>query len=182
MLALLSLPSPLHPAVVHFPIVLLLLGAAVAVAAAFTRRGRLPLAAALLFSLGAIGTVVAVQTGERDGEIVGETPAIETVLDEHEEWAERTQTAAVVAALLAAVAFATTQLTETARWQMVARGLRIVSGAGALLAAWCVFQTGHYGGQLVYRHGAGVNLVSAAGSAPAAGPVERKDRRHDDDD
>ena len=182
-LALLSLPSPLHPAVVHFPIVLLLLGAVVAVAAAFTRRGRLPLAAALLFGLGAIGTVVAVQTGERDGEIVGETPAIEALLDQHEEWAERTQIAAVVAALLAAAAFATTQWTVAARWQMVARGLRIATGVGALLAAWCVIQTGHYGGQLVYRHGAGVNLVSAVGSAPApAAHAGQKKNHHDDSD
>ena len=183
MFALLSLPSPLHPAVVHFPIVLLLFGAVIAVAAAFTKRWQLPQLAAVLLVLGAIGTVVAVQTGERDGEIVGETPAIEALLDEHEEWAERTQIAAVVAALLAAVASATTQWMETVRWQMVARGLRIATGVGALLAAWCVGQTGHYGGQLVYRHGAGVNLTSAADSAPVpSGQVARKDRRHDHDD
>jgi hypothetical protein len=36
-----SLPDPLHPALVHFPIVLLLLGAAVAVLSALVNRGRL---------------------------------------------------------------------------------------------------------------------------------------------
>ena len=184
MFALLSLPSPLHPAVVHFPIVLLLFGAVIAVAAAFTKRWQLPQLAAVLLVLGAIGTVVAVQTGERDGEIVGETPAIEALLDAHEEWAERTQIAAAVVALLAAAAFATTQGAVAARWQMVARGLRIATGVGALLAAWCVIQTGHYGGQLVYRHGAGVNLTAAGPAGMPAGETAQKGKkpRKDDDD
>lgn len=184
MFALLSLPSPLHPAVVHFPIVLLLLGAVVAVATAFTKRGQLPQLAAVLLALGAIGTLVAVQTGERDGEIVGETPAIEALLDEHEEWAERTQIAAVVAALLAAAAFAATQWAVTARWLVVARSLRIATGVGALLAAGCVIQTGHYGGQLVYRHGAGVNLTAAGSDGTPAGETAVKGGKHrkDDDD
>ncbi|MEI6107607.1 MAG: DUF2231 domain-containing protein [Opitutae bacterium] len=177
MLALLALPSPLHPAAVHFPIVLLLLGTVVAITAAFTRRWQLPLVAAVLLGLGAIGTVVAVQTGESQGEVVGETPAIEAVLDQHEAWAERTQVAAIVVALLAAAALATT------RWPVAARGLGLATGAGALLVAWCVIQTGHYGGQLVYRHGAGVNLMAADGTAPApAGQTGKKSRHGERDD
>ena len=174
MIALLSLPSPLHPAVVHFPIVLLLLGSTVAVAAAFTQRWQLPLVAALLLGLGAIGSVAAVQTGERDGEIVGETPALEAVLEQHEEWAERTQVASIVAALLAVAALLTT------RWPVVRRSLSIVTGVGALLVTWCVIQTGHYGGQLVYRHGAGVNLTAGT-TGSSAGETAKKHRKHDDD-
>jgi len=155
MIAFLTLPSPLHPVVVHFPIVLLLLGSVGAVAAAFTRRWQLPLVTAILLGLGAVGSVVAAQTGEREGEIVNENPAIEAVLEQHAEWAERTQTASIVVALIAVAALVTT------RWPVAARGLGIAAGVGALLVAWCVIQTGHYGGQLVYRHGAGVNLVSA---------------------
>jgi len=174
MIALLSLPSPLHPAVVHFPIVLLLLGSAVAAAAAFTKRWQLPLVAALLLGLGAIGSVVAVQTGERDGEIAGETPALEAVLEQHEDWAERTQVASIVAALLAGAALLTT------RWPVARRSLSIVTGVGALLVTWCVIQTGHYGGQLVYRHGAGVNLT-ASSTGHATGETAKKQRKHDDD-
>lgn len=174
MIAFNLLPSPLHPAVVHFPIVLGLLGAVVAVAAAFTRRWQLPAIAAVLLGLGALGSIVAVQTGERDGETAGEGPGVEAVLDQHEEWAERTQAAFVAVALVAAAGLFTT------RWPRIARGLGIVTGFGALVVAWCVVQTGHYGGQLVYRHGAGV--YAAASPGPGADAPGERDERHGDKD
>jgi uncharacterized membrane protein len=173
MFAILSLPSPLHPAVVHFPIVLLLLGSVVALAAPFVRRWHLPVVTAVLFGLGAIGTVVAVQTGEKEGELVNESAAIEPVLEQHEEWAERTQIAAIAIAVLALAA------TLTLRWPLVARGLNIATAVGAFAVTWCVVQTGHYGGQLVYRHGAGVNLAPAGATDTTA--KVKSPRKHDDD-
>jgi len=175
MTALFSLPSPLHPALVHFPIVLLLLGAIAAVAAAFISRWRTPLIAAVLLSLGAAGSVIAVQTGESDGELVNETPAIEAVLELHEEWAERTQIAAIVAALLAVgVVFAT-------RWPVIATGLRVVTAVGAMAATWCVIQTGHYGGQLVYKYGAGVRTITASAGLHSAEQPAVKSKKHRDE-
>ena len=178
MFEILTLPSPLHPAIVHFPIVLILLGSAVAVVAAFTRRWYLPGIAAALFVLGAVGSVVATQTGERDGELVSETPAIEAILGQHENWAERTQFAAILVALLAVGAVV------TSRWSGVARGLRVATAVGALAAALCVAETGHYGGQLVFRHGVGVNLAPAEANAAFQGqaPSENKVRRTRDND
>ena len=177
MLAVLSLPSPLHPALVHFPIVLLLLGAVVAVPAALITRWKLPLLAAILLSLGAIGTIVAVQTGESEGERIGETAATEQVMEQHEQWAERSQVVAIVAALLAAGVLATT------RWPKASKALGAVTALGALTVTWCVVETGHYGGQLVYRHGAGVNLASAGNRGAPDGkpaPERRSGRDHDD--
>ena len=178
MFAILSLPSPLHPAVVHFPIVLLLLGSVVAVAAAFIRRWQLPGIAAVLFLLGAAGAVTAVQTGEREGEMAGETPAIESLVDQHEEWAERTQIVAIVVALLAiGAAFMT-------RWPVATRALGVATAVGALVSTWCVIETGHYGGQLVYRHGAGVNLapVGASDASPGKATTKAETRRTRKDD
>jgi uncharacterized membrane protein len=179
MFAILSLPSPLHPAVVHFPIVLLLLGAVAAVAAVFIRRWQLPGIAAALFVLGAAGTVIAVQTGDREGEMVGEAPLIESQVDEHEEWAERTQVVAIVVALLSLGAAVIT------RWPVATRTLGVATALGALVSAWCVIETGHHGGQLVYRHGAGVNLAAASANDAAAektAPSTKSRRAHDDDD
>ena len=178
MFEILTLPSPLHPAVVHFPIVLILLGSAVAVTAAFTRRWHLPGIAAALFVLGAVGSVVATQTGEREGELVGETPAIEAILNQHENWAERTQFAAILVAMLAVGAVV------ASRWPGAAHALSVATAAGALAAALCVAETGHYGGQLVFRHGAGVNLAPAETNAVPKGQAvsENKGRRTRDDD
>ena len=178
MLAILTLPSPLHPAVVHFPIVLIVLGAVVAVVAAYTRRWHLPGIAAALFVLGAVGSVVATQTGEREGELVGETSAVEAILDQHENWAERTQFAAILVALLAVGAVV------TSRWPGAARGLGVATAVCALFAAVCVAETGHYGGQLVFRHGAGVNLAPADANTSPQGqaPAENQARRARDDD
>jgi uncharacterized membrane protein len=176
MTTIFSLPSPLHPAVVHFPIVLILLGSVVAVAAVFIRRWHLPGTAAALLVLGALGSIVAAQTGKHEGELVGgETPAIESILEQHENWAERTQTAAVIVALLAAGAALAT------RWPGVTRTLSVLTAASALVATWCVVQTGHYGGQLVYRHGAGVNIAPVGTSTGQSAAENKAHRQHDDD-
>lgn len=170
-LAMISMPNPLHAAVVHFPIVLILLGAVAAVLAMVTQRWHLPVLAALLLSLGAFGSVISVMTGKDEGELVATAGAIERVLDQHEEWAERTRGFASAAAAFAIVA------ALTLRHVAVSRTLAVAATAVALVAAWCVFQTGHYGGQLVYRHGAGVNTAQVA----TAGTAEAQ-RGHADDD
>lgn len=164
LVSLFALPDPLHPAVVHFPIVLLLLAAPVAVAAVFRRPRWLEVVAAVLLGLGALGAVVAVQTGEDDSEWVAETPALEAVMEEHEEWAERTHVVALVAAVLAIGAVV------LGRWSGIALGARVLAAAGALAAGWCVAETGHHGGILVYQHGAGVKTAPAGAAGAAARP------------
>lgn len=150
-----ALPSPLHPAVVHFPIVLILLGAAVAVGASVIRRWHLSALAAILLGLGALGALVAYQTGEAEGELVAELNGVEPVLDAHEQWAGRTRNVALAAAALALAAL------FTRRWPRTTHVLRAGAAVAALGASWCVYETGHRGGQLVYRHGAGINLAPA---------------------
>src|ERR1700751_4188378 len=100
-----SIPNPLHPAIVHFPIVLLLIGAAVAVVSVFVSGWRLALVAAALLALGAAGALFAVKTGDSAQESLGKLPpAVETLADAHEKWAERTEIVGAVAAALAVVA------------------------------------------------------------------------------
>src|SRR5574340_485539 len=116
------LPDPFHPAVVHFPIVLILLGAAAAIAAAFWRGGHLPQFAAALLALGALGTWVAVESGESSGGLLENgSPRLESLVDAHETWAKRTFAATLVAAL-AAVASAL-----VGRWPRLARGMAVVA-------------------------------------------------------
>ena len=90
------IPNPLHPAVVHFPIVLIVLGAAVSILAVFWRRGYVPTFAATLLALGALGAWAAIETGESDGGLIENAAAqVAPLLDAHEDWAKRTLTAAI---------------------------------------------------------------------------------------
>lgn len=172
---MLPIPSPLHPAVVHFPIALLLVGSAVAVVAVFVRRWHLPWLAALLLLIGAAGAVVAVGTGEQEEEMVETaSAAAEQVLDEHEEWGEMTRNLALAAAVFAvAAAFA-------ARVRIVGVGLSVVAALLALGSAYAVAQAGHFGGELVYRHGVGVNTAAGGGAEGAA--EGRAPQGEEDDD
>lgn len=160
------LPDPLHPAVVHFPIVLLLVGAAAAIAAVFIRRWRLTWVSASLLTLGAIGAFVAVETGEASRELTGKLLAeAEALIESHEEWAERTLIAAAIAAVLAIVTVAAEAIALYRQQQplrffhpALGRFLRIITAAAALTSSFLVYQTARRGGEAVYGHGVGINL------------------------
>ena len=143
------LPNPLHPAVVHFPVVLaFLLPLFVGGALWAIRRGAnarrawlVPLAVAVALSLSAWA---AVQTGGAQGERV-ERVVSEQAIKSHEEMAEAFL---AVSAALAVVAFAGMV------GGMAGKTARIVTGVGSLAVVGFVAVVGHSGGQLVYRYGA----------------------------
>ena len=151
------IPDPLHPAIVHFPIVLILLGTLASVIAVFWRKGYVPAFAATLLALGALGAGAAVATGESDGGLVENTSAgVEPLLEAHENWAKRTLTTAAIAAVIAVGA------ASLFRFPRVARGVALAAALAAGAASWTVYETGHRGGALVYQHGTGVNTARAA--------------------
>jgi len=172
------LPDPLHPAVVHFPIVLILLGTLVSFVAVFWRKGYVPAFAAALLALGAVGAWVAVETGESDGGLVEDTaPAVEQLVEGHEDWAKRTLALTIIAAVIAIGAAAFVRLPR------VARGVGVAAALAAGIASWAVYETGHRGGALVYRHGAGVNTSPAATvGGIAAGPQTSNHQADEDRD
>lgn len=193
-----SIPSPLHPAIVHFPIVLLLIGTLAVGASVFFNRWRLSWTGAILLAMGAIGCFAAVQTGKSAQEIAGELPpAAESVLDAHEEWAERTEFAGAAAAAMA-IAAATlgavtkrreSRLNATTGWtrptisgavalSALALGARVFASVAALTACYFVYQTGHQGGELVYSHGVGIHITSA--SQPGESGIKPRSA-HDND-
>lgn len=160
------LPDPLHPAIVHFPVVLILLGAVAAVIAIFWRKGYLPHIAAVLLTLGAAGAWVAVETGESDGGLLeNTTPQMESLINAHEDWARRTFTAASVAAVAAIASLL------LYRFPRAARAVAAATALAALTAGYAVYQTGHRGGALVFKHGAGVQVVSSSAAAESGGSL-----------
>jgi uncharacterized membrane protein len=169
------LPDPLHPAVVHFPIVLTVLLPIFAVGALWaSRRGArarrawaLPAAVAAALTLSAW---LAVQTGEAQEERV-ERVVAESALEGHEEAAERFLVLSGVLLVVAAAGLAGGTL---------GRAARLVSTAGAFGLAAAGVQVGHGGGQLVYRHGAAGAYADAAG-APQPGEAARAAGEHERD-
>ena len=172
------MPDPLHPALVHFPIVLVLFGTLAAVVAMFWRQGFVPAMAAALLALAALGAWAAVATGESDGGLVENTSAgAAALLEAHENWAKRTLTAAAIAAVLAIGSVA------LSKFPVVARGVAVAAALAAGTASWTVYETGHRGGALVYQYGAGVNTLRAtsAGESQNAVPAPKARKEADRD-
>jgi uncharacterized membrane protein len=163
----LMLPDPLHPAVVHFPVVLAFLLPIFAVGALWTiwrgarvrRAWAVPLAmaGALLLS-----TWAAVRTGEAQEERV-ERVVADQPLDAHEEAAESFIVMTTMVMLVMAVGLFPGLAGKSARLLGTAGAVALVVGA-----AW----VGESGGQLVYQHGAASAYGTSIGTA--AGTVSRQ--------
>ena len=171
---------PLHPLVVHFPVVLaVLLPIAIVVALVAIRKGaasrRVWSVPAAIAAALALSAWVATESGESQEERV-ERVVAENALNVHEEAAERFLVLSGVLALVAIAGLAR---------GTVGRAARIVTAVGAVGVLGAGVQVGHSGGLLVYREGA----ASAYANAPAgdrgigrsstdamAKPDERDDR------
>ena len=172
------LPDPLHPAVVHFPVVfafllpLFALGALWAIhkGARATRAWSIPLA----FAAGlALSSWVAVETGESQEDRV-EGVVAEAAFESHEESAKVFLSASAIVLLIAAAGLAP---------GLAGRSARVVATAGALALVVMGARVGHSGGQLAYQHGAA--SAYANGGSGASGGTERVatgERRGDDDE
>lgn len=163
-----QLPSPLHPAIVHFPIVLTLLGTLLSVFAFFTRRGALPQFTALILILAAGGAQYAVYTGNDQDELFGTLPEeMRTLVREHSEWGERARTVVAIAAGLAVVALA------LHRAGAFRRGVALLTLIACLAASYCALQAAQRGAKLVYEHRIGTRQAGAVTQpvAPAASPT-----------
>jgi uncharacterized membrane protein len=172
------IPDPLHPAIVHFPIVLAVLAPLLAAGAFWAIRSeRLPRRSWLgivILQVVLVGTVwIATETGEHEEDRV-ERVVAERHIEEHEDAAEQfLALAALVLPLAAAGMF-------SGRVGAINRALTIALSLAALGAAG---YTGHSGGELVYRHGAAA-AYSQLGPGDTGSPrvSSEHDDHHDEDD
>lgn len=143
------LPNPLHPALIHFPLVLmLLLPVAIGGALWAIHRGSnarrvwtIPLLGAAAL---AASTWVAVETGQQQGERV-ERVVSEQPVETHEEAAELFFTLSGVLLVVVAAGMMRGRL---------GRSARVIATAGAVGIAIVGVRVGATGGELVYKHGA----------------------------
>lgn len=165
---------PLHPMVVHFPIVLtFLLPISVFVALYMLRKSASPRRVwSVPLSLGialAVSAFVATRTGEAEEEVVESAVTTEGAIHEHEEAAERFLLLSGVLVLVAGAGL----LGGT-----VGRAARLLTAAGAVGLVVAAAQVGHSGGELVYRHGAASAYVDGAAGG---GDVARAEEEEEDE-
>jgi len=165
------LPEPLHPAIVHFPIVLTFLAPFAAAGALWAhRRGMRPSRAwsapVVALALLTLSAWTALATGEREEDRV-ERVVARGPLHSHEEAAEVFLYSSAGVLLLALVGFAP---------GVPGRMGRVLGAAGSLALVGIGWNVGRTGGELVYRHGA------AQAYARPTGAPERPVREHEADD
>ncbi|HEX9166429.1 MAG TPA: DUF2231 domain-containing protein [Gemmatimonadales bacterium] len=174
------LPDPIHPAIVHFPIVLAALLPLMAIGALILARRGTPIrtlwtGVAATAALLAGSAWLAVETGEAQEERV-ETVVSEAPLDTHQDRATLFLYMAAGTLVVAAAGLA------RGRAGQVGRVAATVAALAMLPAGYFV---GHSGGELVYKYGAAQAYAPASTAqveTGQAGEPGGNPAGHDDDD
>lgn len=170
------IPEPLHPAIVHFPIVLaILMPVVAAVALLLIRRGAaarkvwpaLIAMAALVFA----AAFVSIRTGEAQEERVEDVLVSEQPLHDHEEAAERFLVLAGIVLAVSPIGLLKGRAGATGRAAV---------GVGSLALVAAIWPVGTTGGELVYEHGAAQAYVG--GATNVSGDIAARRSEADDDD
>jgi uncharacterized membrane protein len=147
----LSFLGPLHPQIVHTPIVLIVFSAFFALIGQLTDRDWLKKTSVLLLVFGFLGAFLAVQSGKPAHRVPEHQQGVpEEAIDTHEMLGERTMYLSGLALLALFIAS-----------RMKGGAASAVGGLALilqLLAAGCVAYTGYLGGKLVFDHGANVKV------------------------
>lgn len=138
----------LHAMIVHFPIALLLVGFLSEIIGLISKRPFFRQASFYLLLLAAAGAITAYLTGDAAGEGM-EGGSLEKAMNLHEQAATITLWLTIAAAL---ARLASELLKKNKQW------LKIITFVIFAAAVAGVSWTGYLGGQLVFKHAAGVEL------------------------
>lgn len=139
----------LHAIIIHFPIALLIVGFVSELVGVINNQTFFKNTAFYLLLLGSIGAITAYISGSFAGEGIEEGP-LKIPMQLHEQAALITLWLAIITALYRVVIFYFNYNSALIKWI----GIILFT---ALVTA--VVRTGYLGGQLVYSHGAGVELA-----------------------
>lgn len=162
----------LHPLVVHFPIVLLMVTPLFLLGAVVCRRwsGVMIGVAVFLSVLGTVAASVAVETGEAAGEIAERTPTINAVLERHEDGAETVRNVFIVLTLLLAARLAAPRWIARLNSAATATALDLALLALYGAATLPLINTAHLGGRLVHEFGVHSLVADAPADSAAREP------------
>jgi uncharacterized membrane protein len=147
--------AELHPQVVHFTIVLVIVGVGFRLLSLLGRPAFAGPAAATLLILAAATSVVSVQSGIAAHGPVERVPGSRPAVVEHEEWGERARNAALAVGVLELLG-----LVFVLRRSPSARYVHAASAVAGLVAVFAVYEAGKHGGELVYNYAGGVGIRS----------------------
>jgi len=144
----------IHPMMAHFPIALLFAALALDGAGLALKKDRLRQAALPVLALAVLGGIVAAITGDMAHDAISKmTAELNELIETHQDFAFATLAAAVVAVALRI----------WAEYKKAIQGLwGYMSFVALLIAAILVGITGYFGGEIVFKYGAGTSLYEKA--------------------
>jgi uncharacterized membrane protein len=143
--------AALHPLVVHFAIVLIIIGVAFRVVSLFGRPAFAAPAATTLLLLAAVAAFVSAQSGTAAHGPVERAPGARPPVMEHEEWGERTRN---IMLGIGVIELAGLALRRSPKVKLI-HALSAVAGLAAVVS---VYEAAEHGGELVYSYAGGVGL------------------------
>ena len=143
--------AALHPQIVHFTIVLVIVGVTFRLVSLFGRPAFASPAASTLLIAAALAAVVSVRSGTAAHGPVERAPGARPPVMEHEEWGERTQ---IVLLVLGAIELLGLALRKSPK----VRAVHALAAVVGLAGVYAVYETGEHGGELVYTYAGGVGL------------------------
>jgi uncharacterized membrane protein len=171
----------LHPLIIHFPIVLLLIAPLfILLGILMPKSGRaMYVAALLLMALGAASAVIAYSTGEAAGKLAERTPEINAAIERHEALAETTR---LLFSILTLVFAGLLFVPKLFKFDIGRKGQAIASIVFLLFYASGVLvlvNTAHQGGMLVHQYGVHALVAPDANNPPPAAPAAEKSAQGD---
>lgn len=144
-----------HPQIVHFAIVLCVVGVLLRLLS-FTPFFTWSREAAMPFLLAAaVAGFAATKSGDDAHSLPERIPGAREAVHEHEEAGERARNVLLAIALLEVAAFALRKRNER-----MSRGLLVASGLVGLAAFYAIYEAGEHGGEVVYEYAGGVGTRS----------------------
>jgi len=147
--------AALHPQVVHFTIVLAIIGVGFRLLSLLGRPALawVSPAATTLLLLAALSGVVSASSGTAAHGPVERAPGARPAVQEHEEWGERARNLLVLVGLVELVGL-------VMRRSPKARTVNIVAAVLGVVSLGAVYEAGEHGGELVYSYAGGIGIRS----------------------
>jgi uncharacterized membrane protein len=143
----------LHPQVVHFTIVLAIIGVAFRLLSLYGRPAFASPAASTLLLLAALSGLLSAQTGDAAHEPVEQMPGLRPAVQDHEAWGERARNVLLIVGVI--------ELVGLAMWRSSRRRtVHIAAAVVGVVAVLCVYEASEHGGDIVYGYAGGPGIRS----------------------